>query len=76
MLDSMSKDLNMNAKNNAYSIISLLFFIPYVVFQPPATVIIRKVGPRNFLAFIVLAWGAVMIVSAFHTSPYLQISNN
>jgi MFS family permease len=46
-----------------YSIIVLMFFIPYVLFQPPATVILRKLGPRNFLSLIVLLWGIVMIVS-------------
>lgn len=53
----------MNAKNNGYSISSLVFFITYTVFQAPATVIIRKLGPRLFLSAIVLLWGVVMIVS-------------
>jgi len=53
----------MNAKNNAYTIISLVFFLPYALFQPPATVAIREIGPRRFLATIILLWGAVMIVS-------------
>jgi hypothetical protein len=46
-----------------YSIIVLIFFIPYVLFQPPATVILRKFGPRNFLSAITVLWGACMIVS-------------
>lgn len=52
----------MNESNNAYTIVSLVFFISYTIFQAPAVVFIRTMGPRNFLAFIVLAWGAVMIV--------------
>lgn len=52
----------MNEVNNAYTIVSLVFFISYTIFQAPAVVIIRKVGPRRFLAAIVLVWGAVMIV--------------
>jgi len=59
----MTTELNMNAKNNAYTIISLVFFLPYALFQPPATVAIREIGPRRFLATIILLWGAVMIVS-------------
>lgn len=35
-----------------YNLIVLIFFIPYVLFQPPATVVLRKVGPRTFLALI------------------------
>jgi hypothetical protein len=39
----------------------LLFFITYVALQPPATVVLRKLGPRIFLPTIVIIWGAVMI---------------
>jgi hypothetical protein len=59
----MQTQLGMNAKNNAYTIVSLVFFITYTIFQAPAVVVIRKVGPRIFLSAIVIAWGAVMIVS-------------
>lgn len=45
------------------SIILLTFFAPYVAFQFPAAVLVRKVGPRLFLSSIVLCWGATMIVS-------------
>ncbi|KAI1616636.1 phthalate transporter [Exophiala viscosa] len=61
----MQTGLGMNAKNNAYTIVSLVFFISYTLFQVPAVVLIRTVGPRNFLTFIVLAWGAVMIGFGF-----------
>jgi MFS transporter, ACS family, DAL5 transporter family protein len=44
---------------------SLVFFTTYVAFQPPATVVIRKVGPRPFLAAITLFWGVVMIGMGF-----------
>lgn len=39
------------------SIVTLLFFITYVIFQPPATVICKKVGPRWFLGAITFLWG-------------------
>ena len=48
-----------------YSTIALVFFVTYVIFQPPATVLCRKIGPRPFLASICLAWGAVMIGMGF-----------
>jgi MFS family permease len=69
----MTKELRMNAKNNAYTIVSLVFFIPYALFQPPATVLIRKLGPRRFLASIVFLWGALMIVSV---RKYLDMKVN
>lgn len=58
----MAVDLKLNGTDR-YSIITLIFFIPYVLFQPPATVVLRKVGPKLFLSSITLFWGAVMIVS-------------
>lgn len=43
----------------------LVFFITYVICQPPATVICRKLGPRNFIATITVLWGATMIGFGF-----------
>jgi sugar phosphate permease len=48
-----------------YSIVTLVFFITYIIFQPPATVLTRKIGPRIFLAGLCIAWGAVMIGMGF-----------
>lgn len=48
-----------------YSVIVLLFFITYVLLQPPATVVLRKVGPRLFLPTITLLWGVTMICFGF-----------
>lgn len=48
-----------------YSIIVLVFFITYVALQPPATVVLRKMGPRLFLPLIVVLWGATMIAFGF-----------
>ena len=51
--------------NTHQSIITLVFFISYTIFQPPATVLCRKIGPRVFLSTITLAWGIVMIGFGF-----------
>lgn len=48
-----------------YSIIVLLFFITYVLLQPPATVVLRKLGPRLFLPAITMLWGITMICFGF-----------
>lgn len=47
---------------------NLVFFIPYVVFQPPSTILIRRIGPRLHLAAITLFWGAVLIGMGFVSS--------
>jgi MFS family permease len=48
-----------------YSIVTLVFFTTYIVFQPPSTIIVRKIGPRAHMAAIVTAWGAIMIGMGF-----------
>ncbi|EEH38746.1 hypothetical protein PAAG_08473 [Paracoccidioides lutzii Pb01] len=44
-----------------YSLVALVFFITYIVCQPPMTAVIRKVGPRIFLGVIVITWGICLI---------------
>jgi hypothetical protein len=44
-----------------YSTITLVFFITYVLLQPLATVVLRKLGPRAFLPTITLLWGVTMV---------------
>lgn len=51
-----------------YSIITLVFFATYVILQPPATVVLRKVGPRIFLPSITFLWGATMVCFGFLTN--------
>lgn len=48
-----------------YSTITLVFFITYVLLQPPATVVLRKVGPRIFLPAITILWGITAIMFGF-----------
>ena len=60
----MSKDLRLDISPR-YSVIVLVFFITYTIFQPPSVVLLRKINPRNFLAGITLSWGAIMIGCGF-----------
>ncbi|KAL4919206.1 major facilitator superfamily domain-containing protein [Aspergillus aurantiobrunneus] len=48
-----------------YSIMVLVFFVAYIVFQPLATAVIRKIGPRIFISAIVMTWGACLIGFAY-----------
>ncbi|KZM21583.1 uncharacterized protein EKO05_0008037 [Ascochyta rabiei] len=75
MVAGMGTDLKLTGER--YSIVVLLFFITYVALQPPATVVLRKLGPRIFLPSIVVIWGAVMIgfgfVKEWHTLIPLRL---
>jgi hypothetical protein len=68
----MTTDLNLVGAR--YNVIVLVFFIPYVLFQPPATVLIRKIGPRLFLSAITILWGVSMIV-CHRLSCLVEVSN-
>jgi MFS family permease len=64
----MSKELKLGilvGSVSRYSVITLVFFTTYIVFQPPSTIIVRKLGPRVHLSVIVTAWGAVMVGMGF-----------
>ncbi|KXX80716.1 High-affinity nicotinic acid transporter [Madurella mycetomatis] len=58
-------DVDLELVGERYNIISLIFFITYVLFQPPSTVIVRKIGPRIHLASITILWGCCMIGMGF-----------
>ena len=67
-LGGMLTELEMEAGTPTgfrYSIVVLVFFVTYTLCQPPATVLARKIGPRNFLSVITLLWGSVMIAFGF-----------
>jgi MFS family permease len=59
----MTKELELI--NYRYSTITLVFFVTYIIFQFPATIVIKKLGPKPFLSSITLLWGAVMIGMGF-----------
>ncbi|KAL8808506.1 MAG: hypothetical protein Q9182_000057 [Xanthomendoza sp. 2 TL-2023] len=62
----MTKELNLRTKNpDRYSVITLVFFITYVIAQPPTTILTRFFGPRIWLATITLCWGVTMIGFGF-----------
>ncbi|KAK7179385.1 major facilitator superfamily transporter [Paraphaeosphaeria sporulosa] len=60
----MDEDLGLSI-GARYSILTMIFFIPYVIFQFPANIIIRKLGPAVWLPSLVVCWGATTIGLGF-----------
>ena len=54
-IQGLEKDLKM--KGNNYNIALLVFFVPYILFEVPSNMIIRKVPPSIWLSSIMVAWG-------------------
>jgi len=48
-----------------YTIALVLFFPPYIIFELPSNIVLRKVGSANWLAFIAFSWGIVMMGQGF-----------
>ena len=60
----MSKDLQMTV-GARYSIALLVFFITYAIFELPSNLIIRRIGARWWLSFLVTAWGVMVLAMGF-----------
>ncbi|VUC24524.1 unnamed protein product [Clonostachys rosea] len=60
----MSVDLGLDV-GYRYSLIALVFFISFILFEPPATVACRKFGAKLFLPGITLAWGILLVGFGF-----------
>ncbi|MCJ1418312.1 hypothetical protein MMC32_004659 [Xylographa parallela] len=56
-IQGLEKSLNMQGNN--YNIALFVFFIPYILFEVPSNIILRKVAPSTWLSFIMLCWGIV-----------------
>ncbi|KAM5454840.1 hypothetical protein MaudCBS49596_002137 [Microsporum audouinii] len=48
-----------------YSVVLLVFFVPYFIFELPSNLLLRKVGSATWLAGISFAWGTLMLGSGF-----------
>jgi len=62
----MDEDLQLSV-GERYSLLSMIFFVPYIIFQFPANIIIRKLGAALWLSSLVVCWGVVSIGMGFTT---------
>ena len=58
-IQGMTEDLHM--KGNDYNIALFIFFIPYILFEVPCNIIIKRVRPSTWLSGIMALWGIVTI---------------
>ena len=61
----MDKALGLSI-GSRYSLVSMIFFVPYVICQFPANIAIRKIGAGIWLPSLVIAWGIVSIGIGFN----------
>jgi hypothetical protein len=54
-IQGLEKDLKM--KGNDYNIALFIFFVPYILFEVPSNIIIKRVAPSTWLSGIMVLWG-------------------
>ncbi|KAF2678947.1 MFS general substrate transporter [Lentithecium fluviatile CBS 122367] len=60
----LAEDLHL-AIGSRYNIALLIFFVPYALFEIPSNLIIRRLGARYWLSFLITAWGACVLGMGF-----------
>ena len=53
----------------AYALGASLFYIGYLLFEVPSNLILLRVGPRVWMARIVVTWGLISSAMMFATGP-------
>lgn len=65
---TMSADLGLT--HTMYGTGAGLFFIAYMLFGVPSNMMLEKVGPRRWIAAIMIVWGALSAGTMFITNHY------
>lgn len=63
----MDEDLGLSV-GDRYSLVVMIFFVPYVICQFPANIICRRLGPCLWLPSLAVSWGIVTLGVGFTTS--------
>ncbi|OCL01695.1 MFS general substrate transporter [Glonium stellatum] len=58
-IQGLTTDLNMHGSD--YNIALFIFFIPYILFEIPSNIIIKRVAPSTWLSAIMILWGIATI---------------
>ncbi|KAI1393116.1 major facilitator superfamily domain-containing protein [Hypoxylon trugodes] len=57
-IEGMDKAIGLTG--NQYNIASTIFFVPYIIFEIPSNIVLKKVRPSFWLTFLMVSWGIVM----------------
>ncbi|WQF86566.1 Putative major facilitator superfamily, MFS transporter superfamily [Colletotrichum destructivum] len=71
----MADDLSLSSSQ--YSIVLIVFFIGYVLFEPPSNMILVRTRPSLYLPFIMAIWGVLTcvmaVVKSYHHLVILRV---
>jgi MFS family permease len=58
-IQGLTEDLHM--ENIDYNIALFVFFVPYILFEVPSNIILKKLAPSTWLSLIMVLWGVSTI---------------
>jgi len=64
---TMNGDLGLD--QTAYGLGAGIFFLGYVIFEIPSNLFLERIGPRRWIARIMVSWGLVTMALAYATGP-------
>ncbi|BEI84466.1 hypothetical protein CcaverHIS002_0410700 [Cutaneotrichosporon cavernicola] len=66
----MTEDLNFPA--NGLSVATSIFYVTYVLFETPATMLLRSLKPKRLIPAVVIIWGGISLANGF-CKTYAQV---
>ncbi|KAJ1028371.1 hypothetical protein NDA16_001538 [Ustilago loliicola] len=58
-LNGLESDLKMSKDGYDYRIALTVLYIPYIIFEIPSNLVVKRIGPARWIPFLVMAWGLV-----------------
>lgn len=59
-IQGLVEDLDMKgSKAYRYNIALFIFFIPYILFEVPSNLVLKKLAPSTWLSLIMVLWGKI-----------------
>lgn len=58
-LNGLEKDLHMSKDGKDYRIALTVLYVPYILFEIPSNLVVKRFGPARWIPFLVASWGLV-----------------
>ncbi|KAI9323600.1 major facilitator superfamily domain-containing protein [Dichotomocladium elegans] len=61
-------EADLNITDHEYTLALSIFFIGYILFEVPSNIMLKKIGPSQWISIVMFAWGVVMAAMAAVTN--------
>lgn len=58
-LNGLEKDLHMSKDGRDYRIALTVLYVPYIIFEIPSNLVVKKIGAARWIPLLVASWGLV-----------------